>query len=167
MRLPPVILLPHLTISSARRNQPTLLKLIWPRGTIAMHAMYCYRSVARELVTANSLAPTLPSIHIYSDLPREWPMARLCISYKQVNRYLRTVIWRRVAEHGLRGAHFANIPQEIRKSMTGDLLMVSIMPLQRHLQAVVSLMLTHTKRRQKPKPALSNKKTQRRVPLMR
>jgi len=42
-------------------------------------------------------------------------MARLCLSYKQVNRYLRTILWRRVAEKGLRGTYFGRIPQEVQQ----------------------------------------------------
>ena len=44
-----------------------------------------------------------PPLHLCSSLPREWPLARMCISRKQVNKYVRTAIWRRVADLGLRG----------------------------------------------------------------
>ena len=64
-------------------------------------------------------------MQVYSDLPREWPMARLCISYKQINRYIRTALWRRVAEQGLRGTYFGRIPNEVRPELIGDLLLVS------------------------------------------
>ena len=64
-------------------------------------------------------------MRVYSDLPREWPMARLCISYRQVNRYIRTVVWRRVAEQGLKGTHFGRIPGEVKTALTDDLLQIS------------------------------------------
>ena len=44
-------------------------------------------------------------------------MARLCISYKQVNRYVRTALWRRVAEKGLHGTYFGRIPQELHQDL--------------------------------------------------
>ena len=52
-------------------------------------------------------------------------MARLCISYKQVNRYVRTALWRRVAEKGLQGTYFGRIPNEVHHDLIGDLLLVS------------------------------------------
>ena len=58
----------------------------------AMQAMYNFQTTAQD-------APARDTAHPPS-LPREWPMARMCISYKQVNKYVRTVIWRRVGEFG-------------------------------------------------------------------
>ena len=52
-------------------------------------------------------------------------MARLCISYKQVNRYVRTALWRRVAEKGLQGTYFGRIPNEVHQDLIGDLLLIS------------------------------------------
>ena len=89
---------------------------------VAMQAMYGY-PVAAQSATAQHTSP--PPTHVYSDLPREWPMARLCISYKQVNRYIRTVVWRRVAEQGLRGSYFGRIPDEVQADSIGDLLRIS------------------------------------------
>ena len=63
---------------------------------VAMHALYSYQVAAQEATTPGRKGIVQPSIQICSDLPREWPMARLCISYKQVNRYVRTALWRRV-----------------------------------------------------------------------
>ena len=57
-------------------------------------------------------------MQIYSDLPREWP-------YKQVNRHVRTALWRRVAERALRGTYFGDILEEVRPDLTGDLLQIS------------------------------------------
>ena len=65
-------------------------------------------------------------MQLYSDLPREWPMARLCISRKQVNRYVRTALWRRAAERALRGTYFGHIPEEVRPDLIGDLLQISL-----------------------------------------
>ena len=48
-----------------------------------------------------------------SDLPREWPMARLAISNKEINRLVRTCLWRRVTEKAFRGFSFGGIPDEI------------------------------------------------------
>ena len=99
-----------------RSWKKTLQKLIWLPSTketeqggtaatdlglaaeqVAMHAIYSYQIAAQEAITQGTVQP---SMQVYSDLPREWPMARLCISYKQVNRYIRTALWRRVAERG-------------------------------------------------------------------
>ena len=52
-------------------------------------------------------------------------MARLCISYKQVNRYVRAALWRRVAEKGLQGTYFGRTPNEVHQDLIGDLLLVS------------------------------------------
>ena len=67
----------------------------------------------------------LPSLQLYSDLPREWPMARLCISNKQVNRLVRTLLWRRVAESALRGTYFGDIPEEVKPDYIADLHRIS------------------------------------------
>ena len=56
------------------------------------------------------------------DLPREWPMARLAISNKQINRLVRTFVWRRVTEQALHGFSFVDIPDEINQAYIGDLL---------------------------------------------
>ena len=70
----------------------------------AMQALYDYQNAARTArETARQRAP-LPASQIYCDLPREWPMARLAISSKQINRLVRTFLWRRVTEQALRGS---------------------------------------------------------------
>ena len=67
----------------------------------AMQVLYDYQSAARTASeTARHRAP-LPALQTYSDLPREWPMARLAISSKQINRLVRTFLWRRVTEQAL------------------------------------------------------------------
>ena len=65
------------------------------RATQALHDYQCAAHAAAD--TAGQ-GVTLPSLQLYSDLPREWPMARLGISNKQVNRLVRTFLWRRAAE---------------------------------------------------------------------
>ena len=91
----------------------------------AMQALYDYQNAARTArETARQRAP-LPALQIYSDLPREWPMARLAISSKQINRLVRTFLWRRVTEQALRGSSFVNIPDEINQAYIGDLLRIS------------------------------------------
>ena len=52
-------------------------------------------------------------------------MARLCISNKQVNRLVRTFLWRRVAESALHGTSFGNIPEEINRDYIADLHRIS------------------------------------------
>ena len=58
----------------------------------AMQALYDYQSAARKAREADGQRAPLPSLQIYSDLPREWPMARLAISNKQINRLVRTFL---------------------------------------------------------------------------
>ena len=53
-------------------------------------ALFGCQVAAQAASTPSRKGIAQPSTQIYSDLPREWPMARLCISYKQVNRYVRT-----------------------------------------------------------------------------
>ena len=74
--------------------------------------------------TAGQSVP-LPSLQTYSDLPREWPMARLAISNKQINRLVRTFLWRRATEQALHGSSFMDIPDEINQAYIGDLLRIS------------------------------------------
>ena len=91
----------------------------------AMQALYDYQNAARKArETAKQRVP-LPALQIYSDLPREWPMARLAISSKQINRLVRTFLWRRVTEQALRGSSFVNIPDEINQAYIRDLLRIS------------------------------------------
>ena len=91
----------------------------------AMQALYDYQNAARTArETARQRVP-LPALQIYSDLPREWPMARLAISSKQINRLVRTFLWRRVTEEALRGSSFVNIPDEINQAYIEDLLRIS------------------------------------------
>ena len=71
----------------------------------AMQALYDYQSAARTAREADGQSVPLPSLQIYSDLPREWPMARLAISNKQINRLVRTFLWRRVTEKALHCGH--------------------------------------------------------------
>ena len=67
----------------------------------AMQALYDYQNAARKArETAKQRVP-LPALQIYSDLPREWPMARLAISSKQINRLVRTI----PLEEGYRDKH--------------------------------------------------------------
>ena len=51
----------------------------------AMQALYDYQHAARTAREADGQSVPLPSLQTYSDLPREWPMARLAISNKQIN----------------------------------------------------------------------------------
>ena len=91
----------------------------------AMQALYDYQYAARTASeTARQRVP-LPALQTYSDLPREWPMARLAISSKQINRLVRTFLWRRVTEQALHGSSFVDIPDEINQAYIGDLLRIS------------------------------------------
>ena len=88
----------------------------------AMQALYDYQNAARTASeTARQRVP-LPALQTQSDLPGEWPMARLAISSKQINRLVRTFLWRRVTEQALHGSSFVDIPDEINQAYTGDLL---------------------------------------------
>ena len=53
-----------------------------------------------------------------------WPMARLYISNKQVNRFVRTILGRWVPERALRGTYFGDIPTEMNRSYIADLLRI-------------------------------------------
>ena len=79
----------------------------------AMQALHVHQVAVHAAADADKKGMALPSLQLYSDLPREWPMARLCISNKQVNRLIRTFLWRRVAESALHGTYFGNIPEKI------------------------------------------------------
>ena len=50
-------------------------------------------------------------------------MARLCISNKQVNRLVRTFLWRRVAERALSGTYF--VQEEVNSANIVDLHRIS------------------------------------------
>ena len=91
----------------------------------AMQALHALQVALGTAANADIKEITLPSLQLYSDLPREWPMARLCISNKQVNRLVRTFLWRRVAESALRGTPFGNIPEEINRDYIEDLRRIS------------------------------------------
>ena len=91
----------------------------------AMQILYDYQKAAGTTRDAHGQKVPLPSIQIYSDLPREWPMARLAISSKQINRLVRTFLWRRVTEQALHGSPFIDIPDQINQAYIGDLLLIS------------------------------------------
>ena len=91
----------------------------------AMQALYDYQQAARTAREADGQRVPLPSLQTYSDLPREWPMARLAISNRQINRLVRTFLWRRVTEQALHGSSFVDIPDEINQAYIGDLLRIS------------------------------------------
>ena len=91
----------------------------------AMQGLHGYQATAHAAAATARKGVALPPLQLYSDLPREWPMARLCISSKQVNRFVRTILWRRVAERALRGTYFGNIPAEVYPAYTADLLHIS------------------------------------------
>ena len=76
----------------------------------AMQVLYDYQQAARTASKTARQSVPLPALQTYSDLPREWPMARLAISSKQINRLVRTFLWRRVTEQALHGSSFVNIP---------------------------------------------------------
>ena len=82
----------------------------------AMQALYGYQNAARTASETDRQRAPLPALHTYSDLPREWPMARLAISSKQINRLVRTFLWRRVTEQALHGSSFVDIPDEINQA---------------------------------------------------
>ena len=52
-------------------------------------------------------------------------MARLAVSNKQINRLVRTFLWRRVTEQALYGSSFIDIPDKINQAYIGDLLFIS------------------------------------------
>ena len=91
----------------------------------AMQALYEYQNAARTARETAGKGVPPPALPIYSDLPREWPTARLAISSKQINRLVRTFLWRRVTEQALRGSSFVSIPDEINQAYIGDLLRIS------------------------------------------
>ena len=91
----------------------------------AMQILYDYQNAARTTREAHGQKVPLPSTQIYSDLPREWPMARLAVSNKQINRLVRTFLWRRVTEQALHGSSFIDIPDKINQAYIGDLLLIS------------------------------------------
>ena len=91
----------------------------------AMQILYDYQKAAGTTREAHGQKVPLPSIQIYSDLPREWPMARLAVSSKQINRLVRTFLWRRVTEQALHGSSFIDIPDQINQAYIGDLLLIS------------------------------------------
>ena len=91
----------------------------------AMQILYDYQKAAGTTREAHGQKVPLPSIQIYSDLPREWPMARLAVSNKQINRLVRTFLWRRVTEQALHGSSFIDIPDQINQAYIGDLLLIS------------------------------------------
>ena len=91
----------------------------------AMQILFDYQKAAGTTREAHGQKVPLPSIQIYSDLPREWPMARLAVSSKQINRLVRTFLWRRVTEQALHGSSFIDIPDEINQAYIGDLLLIS------------------------------------------
>ena len=91
----------------------------------AMQILYDHQKAAGTTREAHGQKVPLPSIQIYSDLPREWPMARLAVSSKQINRLVRTFLWRRVTEQALHGSSFFDIPDEINQAYIGDPLLIS------------------------------------------
>ena len=90
-----------------------------------MQILYDYQKAAGTTREAHGQKVLLPSMQIYSDLPREWPMARLAVSNKQINRLVRTFLWRRVTEQALHGSSFTDIPDQINQAYIGDLLLIS------------------------------------------
>ena len=64
----------------------------------ATQALYDYQSAARAAREADGQSAPLSLPQIYSDLPREWPMARLAISNKQINCLVRSFLWRRATK---------------------------------------------------------------------
>ena len=91
----------------------------------ATQVLYDYQNAARTTREAHGQKVPLPSMQIYSDLPREWPMARLAVSNKQINRLVRAFLWRRVTEQALYGSSFIDIPDKINQAYIGDLLLIS------------------------------------------
>ena len=91
----------------------------------ATQALHVHQVAVHAAADADTKGMALPSLQLYSDPSREWPMARLCISNKQVNRLVRTFLWRRVAESALHGTYFGNIPEEINPDYIADLHRIS------------------------------------------
>ena len=48
---------------------------------VAMQGLHCYQVTAQAAAATARKGITLPPMRLYSDLPREWTMARLCILY--------------------------------------------------------------------------------------
>ena len=96
---------------------------------------------------------TMPTRRPYSwKKPREWPMARLAISNKQINRLVRTFLWRRVTEQALHGSSFVDIPDEINQACIGDLLRIS-----EAFAAPLSNLFTFVKNRHPACPFITHK----------
>ena len=90
-----------------------------------MQGLHDYQVAAHAAADAARKGVALPSLQLCCDLPREWPMARLCISNKQVSRFVRTILWRRVAERAFRGTYFGDIPAEVNTAYIADLIRIS------------------------------------------
>ena len=74
-------------------------------------------------------------------------MARLCISNKQVNRLVRTILWQRLAERALRGTYFGDIPAEVNPPCpTLQIYSASVKPLLRRWQTCLLSLSKDTNR---------------------
>ena len=119
-----------LTDSDALEEESSSL-LSTPQGGRAVLSSSCEASGCRSWVPwlswkeqgAPSQEIPQPPMQVLQQPPREWPMARLCISCKQVNKCVRTEVWRRVADLGLRGTH--SDKSRTSECLVGDLLVVS------------------------------------------
>ena len=84
----------------------------------AMQGLHDYQIAAHAAAGADRPGVPLPSLELCSDLPREWPN-------KQVNRYARTILWRRAAERAFRGDYYGDIPGEVNHAYIADILRIS------------------------------------------
>ena len=91
----------------------------------ATQGLHDYQIAAHAAAEADRPGVPLPSLELCSDLPREWPMARLCVSNKQVKLYARTILRRRAAERALHGDYYGDIPGAVNHAYIADILRIS------------------------------------------
>ena len=83
-----------------------------------MQAVYRFQAGSEQ----NPKLPIeLPSPNLYTMLPREWPLARMSVSFRRANMLLRATLWRRVAELNFRGCAFEDLPELAMQDIKEDI----------------------------------------------
>ena len=96
----------------------------------AMQMVHRYQTLSVEMIARASaetaerleaLPPAAPPVSLYTNLPQEWPLARLSVQLRHIGVLHGVTLYRRVAELSFRGVDFRQLPREVMKDICHEI----------------------------------------------
>ena len=119
----------EINLRAAEETDPVDTDIVQLAEQRAMHTVYRYQVLSVEAEAKTQAKPTgrsdvpppaAPPVSVYANLPKEWPLARLCLQLRHIGVLLRVTLYRRAAELSFRGVDFRQLPREVMKYIQQD-----------------------------------------------